>query len=125
MAPRRSRGLEGQGGAGGGGLLIRELGSLLPRGHSRVPLCPQVSHHPPVSAFHISNRKDGFCISGSITAKSRFYGEWGAGLPWDLPGPGGDGGRTGSPDAVARFLSLPTSPGQGPGARQSPRAPHP
>ncbi|ELR50025.1 Oxysterol-binding protein-related protein 5 [Bos mutus] len=33
-----------------------------------------VSHHPPVSAFHVSNRKDGFCISGSITAKSRFYG---------------------------------------------------
>ena len=42
------------------------------------PLCPQVSHHPPVSAFHVSNRKDGFCVSGSVTAKSRFYGE---GLP--------------------------------------------
>ncbi|KAB0401093.1 hypothetical protein E2I00_019560, partial [Balaenoptera physalus] len=38
------------------------------------PLHPQVSHHPPVSAFHVSNRKDGFCVSGSITAKSRFYG---------------------------------------------------
>ncbi|XP_057581658.1 oxysterol-binding protein-related protein 5 isoform X3 [Hippopotamus amphibius kiboko] len=37
-------------------------------------LAEQVSHHPPVSAFHVSNRKDGFCISGSITAKSRFYG---------------------------------------------------
>lgn len=35
----------------------------------------QVSHHPPVSAFYVSNRKDGFCMSGSITAKSRFYGE--------------------------------------------------
>lgn len=56
------------------------------------PLCPQVSHHPPVSAFHVSNRKDGFCISGSVTAKSRFYGEssrraWGWGrtglpVPW-------------------------------------------
>ncbi|XP_012413093.1 oxysterol-binding protein-related protein 5 [Trichechus manatus latirostris] len=34
----------------------------------------QVSHHPPVSAFHVSNRKDGFCISGSVTAKSKFYG---------------------------------------------------
>ncbi|XP_054581464.1 oxysterol-binding protein-related protein 5 [Eptesicus fuscus] len=34
----------------------------------------QVSHHPPVSAFHVSNRKDGFCISGSVTARSRFYG---------------------------------------------------
>ncbi|XP_006893280.1 PREDICTED: oxysterol-binding protein-related protein 5 isoform X2 [Elephantulus edwardii] len=37
-------------------------------------IAEQVSHHPPVSAFHISNRKDGFCISGSITAKSKFYG---------------------------------------------------
>lgn len=35
----------------------------------------QVSHHPPVSAFYVSNQKDGFCMSGSITAKSRFYGE--------------------------------------------------
>ncbi|XP_028917229.1 oxysterol-binding protein-related protein 5 [Ornithorhynchus anatinus] len=34
----------------------------------------QVSHHPPVSAFHVSNRKDGFCVSGSVLAKSRFYG---------------------------------------------------
>uniref|UniRef100_A0A8C7ARQ4 Oxysterol-binding protein n=1 Tax=Neovison vison TaxID=452646 RepID=A0A8C7ARQ4_NEOVI len=37
-------------------------------------IAEQVSHHPPVSAFHVSNRRDGFCISGSITAKSRFYG---------------------------------------------------
>lgn len=35
----------------------------------------QVSHHPPVSAFYVSNRKDGFCLSGSILAKSKFYGE--------------------------------------------------
>lgn len=35
---------------------------------------PQVSHHPPVSAFYVSNRKDGFCLSGSILAKSKFYG---------------------------------------------------
>ncbi|XP_011240326.1 oxysterol-binding protein-related protein 5 isoform X1 [Mus musculus] len=35
---------------------------------------PKVSHHPPVSAFYVSNRKDGFCMSGSITAKSKFYG---------------------------------------------------
>nr|XP_006812325.1 PREDICTED: oxysterol-binding protein-related protein 8-like [Saccoglossus kowalevskii] len=34
----------------------------------------QVSHHPPISAFHVSNRKDGFCVSGSILAKSKFYG---------------------------------------------------
>lgn len=34
----------------------------------------QVSHHPPISAFFISNRKDGFCISGNILARSKFYG---------------------------------------------------
>lgn len=34
----------------------------------------QVSHHPPVSALYVSNRKDGFCLSGSILAKSKFYG---------------------------------------------------
>ncbi|XP_067236440.1 oxysterol-binding protein-related protein 5 isoform X3 [Chanodichthys erythropterus] len=37
-------------------------------------IAEQVSHHPPVSAFYISNKKDGFCISGSILAKSKFYG---------------------------------------------------
>ncbi|XP_036717394.1 oxysterol-binding protein-related protein 5 isoform X10 [Balaenoptera musculus] len=46
-----------------------------PQSHSHTfYIAEQVSHHPPVSAFHVSNRKDGFCISGSITAKSRFYG---------------------------------------------------
>ncbi|XP_017341249.1 oxysterol-binding protein-related protein 5 isoform X1 [Ictalurus punctatus] len=34
----------------------------------------QVSHHPPISAFYVSNKKDGFIISGSILAKSKFYG---------------------------------------------------
>uniref|UniRef100_A0A4W4ESI4 Oxysterol-binding protein n=1 Tax=Electrophorus electricus TaxID=8005 RepID=A0A4W4ESI4_ELEEL len=37
-------------------------------------IAEQVSHHPPVSAFYISNKKDGFCIGGSILAKSKFYG---------------------------------------------------
>lgn len=37
-------------------------------------LLSQVSHHPPISAFHVCNRKDGFSISGSILAKSKFYG---------------------------------------------------
>ncbi|XP_028306504.1 oxysterol-binding protein-related protein 8 isoform X2 [Gouania willdenowi] len=37
-------------------------------------IAEQVSHHPPVSAFYVSNRKDGFCLSGSILAKSKFYG---------------------------------------------------
>ncbi|CAJ0967515.1 unnamed protein product [Ranitomeya imitator] len=36
-------------------------------------IAEQVSHHPPVSAFHVSNRKDGFCITGSILARSKFY----------------------------------------------------
>lgn len=72
---------------------------------------PQVSHHPPVSAFHVSNRKDGFCISGSVTAKSRFYGE---GLPWAYPRASGDG-----EDWAPRFLRwwpgglMPASPAQG------------
>ncbi|KAJ8247582.1 hypothetical protein GJAV_G00247980 [Gymnothorax javanicus] len=37
-------------------------------------IAEQVSHHPPISAFYVSNRKDGFCINGSILAKSKFYG---------------------------------------------------
>lgn len=91
-----------------------------------------MSHHPPVSAFHVSNRKDGFCISGSITAKSRFYGE---GLPW-APRTSRKWGGAGLPDwvvpktsLVAMCMSLPASPSQGPpvlvkcsdpGVRQSP-----
>lgn len=27
-----------------------------------------------MSAFYVTNRQDGFCISGSILAKSKFYG---------------------------------------------------
>lgn len=46
---------------------------LLPKRVSPSVLC-QVSHHPPISAFYVCNRKDGFCISGSILAKSKFYG---------------------------------------------------
>ncbi|KAL5283979.1 OSBPL8 family protein [Megaselia abdita] len=34
----------------------------------------QVSHHPPISAFYVTNRQDGFCISCSMLAKSKFYG---------------------------------------------------
>uniref|UniRef100_A0A8C3B5S2 Oxysterol-binding protein n=1 Tax=Cyclopterus lumpus TaxID=8103 RepID=A0A8C3B5S2_CYCLU len=37
-------------------------------------IAEQVSHHPPISAFYICNRKDGFSINGSILAKSKFYG---------------------------------------------------
>uniref|UniRef100_A0A4W6EQ84 Oxysterol binding protein like 5 n=1 Tax=Lates calcarifer TaxID=8187 RepID=A0A4W6EQ84_LATCA len=39
-----------------------------------LPFLCQVSHHPPISAFYVCNRKDGFSISGSILAKSKFYG---------------------------------------------------
>lgn len=47
--------------------------------HPRADSCTfyiaeQVSHHPPISAFYVCNRKDGFSISGSILAKSKFYG---------------------------------------------------
>ncbi|XP_068950914.1 oxysterol-binding protein-related protein 8 isoform X1 [Petaurus breviceps papuanus] len=46
-----------------------------PRTNSKTfYIAEQVSHHPPISAFYISNRKDGFCLSGSILAKSKFYG---------------------------------------------------
>lgn len=75
----------------------QEVGLLTPRScpllgpFQEPPLCPQVSHHPPVSAFHVSNRKDGFCISGSITAKSRFYGEGGSPGPSTGPGEMGAG----------------------------------
>merc|ERR1712106_924409 len=37
-------------------------------------LAEQVSHHPPISSFYTSNRQDGFTISGTILAKSKFYG---------------------------------------------------
>nr|XP_057931478.1 oxysterol-binding protein-related protein 5 isoform X2 [Doryrhamphus excisus] len=37
-------------------------------------IAEQVSHHPPISAFYVCNRRDGFSISGSILAKSKFYG---------------------------------------------------
>ncbi|XP_048731335.2 oxysterol-binding protein-related protein 8-like isoform X2 [Ostrea edulis] len=46
-----------------------------PKTNSRTfYIAEQISHHPPVSAFHITNRQDGFNISGSILAKSKFYG---------------------------------------------------
>jgi len=34
----------------------------------------QVSHHPPVSALYICNRKEGFVINGSIHPRSKFLG---------------------------------------------------
>lgn len=37
-------------------------------------ICQKVSHHPPVSAFFVANRKDGFCLNASILTRSKFYG---------------------------------------------------
>ncbi|XP_075990053.1 oxysterol-binding protein-related protein 8 isoform X2 [Anticarsia gemmatalis] len=34
----------------------------------------QVSHHPPISAFYVTNRQEGFVIEGSLLARSKFYG---------------------------------------------------
>ncbi|XP_054725968.1 oxysterol-binding protein-related protein 8 isoform X2 [Anastrepha obliqua] len=45
-----------------------------PNGSRTFYIAEQVSHHPPVSTFYVTNRQDGFCISCSILAKSKFYG---------------------------------------------------
>uniref|UniRef100_A0A915Q150 Oxysterol-binding protein n=1 Tax=Setaria digitata TaxID=48799 RepID=A0A915Q150_9BILA len=37
-------------------------------------IAEQVSHHPPVSALFLTNRKAGFNIAGTILAKSKYYG---------------------------------------------------
>ena len=34
----------------------------------------QVSHHPPITSFYATNRKEGFCIYGTVLARSKFYG---------------------------------------------------
>lgn len=34
----------------------------------------QVSHHPPISAFHVSNRKDGYAITCALLSRSKFSG---------------------------------------------------
>ncbi|XP_022901207.1 oxysterol-binding protein-related protein 8 isoform X1 [Onthophagus taurus] len=47
---------------------------LHPNGSKTFYVAEQVSHHPPVSAFYVTNRMDGFSISASILAKSKFYG---------------------------------------------------
>ena len=45
-----------------------------PNGTKTFYLAEQVSHHPPISSFYATNRQDGFTISGTILAKSKFYG---------------------------------------------------
>jgi hypothetical protein len=34
----------------------------------------KVSHHPPITAFFVTNRKEGYCMHGNILARSKFYG---------------------------------------------------
>ncbi|OAD60163.1 Oxysterol-binding protein-related protein 8 [Eufriesea mexicana] len=36
-------------------------------------IAEQLSHHPPISGFYVTNRQDGFTISATIIAKSKFY----------------------------------------------------
>ena len=43
-------------------------------GSSTFYIAEQVSHHPPISAIAVINRKAGFTVHGSILAKSKFYG---------------------------------------------------
>lgn len=37
-------------------------------------IAEQVSHHPPISAFHVSNRKDGYTITCALLSRSKFGG---------------------------------------------------
>ena len=46
-----------------------------PNGSTTFYIAEQVSHHPPVSALYVTNRQDGFTLSASILAKSKFYGK--------------------------------------------------
>lgn len=45
-----------------------------PNGSRTFYIAEQVCHHPPVSALYVTNRQDGFAISCSMLAKSKFYG---------------------------------------------------
>ncbi|XP_012280377.1 oxysterol-binding protein-related protein 8 isoform X3 [Orussus abietinus] len=45
-----------------------------PNGSRTFYLAEQLSHHPPISGFYVTNRQDGFTISATIVAKSKFYG---------------------------------------------------
>ena len=47
---------------------------LHPDTSSTYYIAEQVSHHPPISAIAVINRKAGFTVHGSILAKSKFYG---------------------------------------------------
>ncbi|UJR10071.1 hypothetical protein I4U23_014293 [Adineta vaga] len=37
-------------------------------------IAEQISHHPPIMNFYVSNRQEGFCVQGNILTRSKFYG---------------------------------------------------
>lgn len=45
-----------------------------PDGSTTFYIAEQVSHHPPMSSLFVTNRKAGFNITGTILAKSKYYG---------------------------------------------------
>ncbi|XP_045121268.1 oxysterol-binding protein-related protein 8-like isoform X15 [Portunus trituberculatus] len=45
-----------------------------PNGSRTFYVAEQVSHHPPVSALYVTNRQEGFSVSATVLAKSKFYG---------------------------------------------------
>ncbi|VDK45296.1 unnamed protein product [Anisakis simplex] len=45
-----------------------------PDGSTTFYVAEQVSHHPPISSIFVTNRRAGFNISGTILAKSKYYG---------------------------------------------------
>ncbi|XP_042209423.1 oxysterol-binding protein-related protein 8-like isoform X3 [Homarus americanus] len=45
-----------------------------PNGSRTFYVAEQVSHHPPVSALYVTNRQEGFSITATVLAKSKFYG---------------------------------------------------
>ncbi|XP_037785311.1 oxysterol-binding protein-related protein 8-like isoform X3 [Penaeus monodon] len=45
-----------------------------PNGSRTFYVAEQVSHHPPVSAVYVTNRQEGFSVTATVLAKSKFYG---------------------------------------------------
>jgi hypothetical protein len=44
------------------------------REHETQYISEQVSHHPPISAFHMSNRAAGIVVDGVVFPRSKFLG---------------------------------------------------
>ncbi|XP_066967244.1 oxysterol-binding protein-related protein 8 isoform X21 [Macrobrachium rosenbergii] len=45
-----------------------------PNGSRTFYVAEQVSHHPPMSALYVTNRQEGFSVTATVLAKSKFYG---------------------------------------------------